>query len=137
MKTTLTKLTTLLALPVLAGTANAAILSTDFDSLATGAVTAANLNSVTTGGTWSLSADTNLTHSIVDDGGDKAFLSDHANDVGAGLLVTATLTLDSAIDTSALTSDLLISFDTHPEATTSFQRKVNWRFHIGIFNKIA
>jgi len=122
-------LVALVALSLFATSANAAILYTDFDSLSTGAVTAADLNSVTTGGTWALSSDTNITHTIVDDGGDKAFLSDHANNVAAGFLVTATLTLDSPIDTSALTSgDLRISFDTHPEATTSFHRYAYWRF---------
>ena len=74
-----------LALALVANATNAAIVTTNFDSLATGAVTAANLNSVTTGGSWTLSSDSNLTHSIVDDGGDKALLSDYAN-IGAGKL---------------------------------------------------
>ncbi|OVE73886.1 hypothetical protein BVX94_02470 [bacterium B17] len=105
------------------------LLEVDFNSLATGEIdnggpTTAQLNSATTGGSWSLSADTNYNHSIVDDGGDKALESDY-NNIAASLNTAFEITLDTAIDIDAMQSDLTITLEAHPEATTSFHRY--WR----------
>jgi hypothetical protein len=105
----------------------ATLLEVDLDSLPGGTVTKAALDGVTSGGTWSLSADANYDFSIADDGGDKAFEADYAN-IGAVLNTAFEITLDSEIDISELASDLTIAFRTHPEATTSFHRYVKWEF---------
>ncbi|OVE73885.1 hypothetical protein BVX94_02465, partial [bacterium B17] len=107
-------------------------LEVDFDSLATGEIdnggpTTAQLNSATTGGSWSLTSDANLTHEIQDDGGDKAFKSNYAN-VNSGWTTFFSINLDTAIDIDAMTSDLSISFDTAVDAGTSFHREVQWQF---------
>lgn len=85
-------------LAVSSATTNAGvILSTDFDSLTTGTVTAADLDSVTSGGTWTLNtARSNTTYSIVNDGGNRAFLADDTGVDDAGRVAFVDIDLDTA-----------------------------------------
>lgn len=85
----------------------ATLLSTDLQSLSNGAVTSASLDSVTTGGSWSLdTARTGTTFTI--EGTDRALLADDTDLTGnAGTQEFATLTLDAVADfsTNAVTWD--------------------------------
>lgn len=107
---------TLLTLGLLAGLAASAygqttLLSTDFQSHATGAATEASLNAVTTGGTWALNTTPNnsetdpaSTFNMVEDlegsVGDKAV--EMAGSTGAGTLHFATLSFGTAADFSSV-----------------------------------
>ncbi|MGJ8649660.1 MAG: alpha/beta hydrolase [Opitutaceae bacterium] len=73
--------------------------STDFDSLTTGAVTNADLDAVSTGGTWFFKADRGASHEAQDSGGDKAVLMDDPDASGNdGNLLFAGVTLDNSVD---------------------------------------
>lgn len=85
--------------------------STDFDSLTTGAVTSADLNTVSTGGTWFFNSSRGASHEAQDSGGDKAVLMDDPDATGNdGNLLFAGVTLDNSIDLS--------------------QKQVSWNFRV-------
>ncbi len=116
----------------------ASILSTDFDSLSTGAITAANLNSVTIGGSWTLGSystgdtpDDVLTHAIENDGGgasEKALSSKISG--GGGLnppwLTTSELDFTTAIDIDA--GEAEFDFEVAQSKGTGFGRPVKYSF---------
>lgn len=109
------------------------LLEVDFNSLATGEIdnggpTTAQLNSATTGGSWSLSANANLTHEIQDDGGDKAFKSNYPAGPDGSFMTFFSINLDTAIDIAAMTSDLTISFEFAPDEGTTATRDIQFQF---------
>ncbi len=122
----------LLGVALCAGTGAAGILDVDFDSLATGVIdgggaTTAQLNAATTGGTWDLNSA--ATHQVqADDDGttDKGFSSRAGSAMwGAGL------DLDTAVDISEMTSDLVITFTTGTTDGTGFTRDAHWKLFDG------
>lgn len=104
----------------LAGSASAAtLLSTNFQGHATGAVTDASLNAVTTGGTWVLNTARGGNFVIEEDAagasiGDKALLLDDDSSLAINTLFT-TLTLTSAA--SFATNAITFTTSTMPRRT--------------------
>lgn len=101
-----------LALSIATAPAATSLLSTNLQSLSTGAVTAANLTSVTTGGTWALNTGrSGAVYSIVEDTtgsptGDRALLMDDpdlSGNSGASNFATVTLTSATSFVTDAIT----------------------------------
>ncbi len=98
-------------------TANATtVLTTDFDSLATGAVTSTNLDGITTGGTWALNTSRDATYIIQDDGGDRALLADDTTGSTPGRVDFFTVSLGLPADINA-TSIATVDFTTATRRT--------------------
>lgn len=77
------------------------VLSTDFASLSNGTVVNADLNGVTTGGTWVLNQARVANFEIQDSGGDKALLLDDPDSTGnSGTVQFAAVLLSSAVNLS-------------------------------------
>lgn len=94
----------------------ATVLSTNFAAHATGAATAATLNAVTTGGTWTLITGRGATYEIQDSSGDKALLLDDPDTTGNnGVIQFAGIGLGSTIDLT--TSDVTWDFSTAARRT--------------------
>lgn len=110
----LKKALTLISLHALTGilASQAAVeFSTDFDSLTSGTVTSADLDTVSTGGTWFLNPNRGASHEAQDSGGDKAVLMDDPDALGNdGNILFAGVTLDNSIDLT--------------------QQQVNWQFRV-------
>lgn len=85
--------------------------STDFDSLTTGAIASADLNTVSTGGTWFFNSSRGASHEAQDSGGDKAVLMDDPDASGnGGNILFAGVTLDNSVDLT--------------------QKQVTWQFRV-------
>ena len=102
---------------MLGGAAYAAnLVTTDFDSLASGDTTATALNGITSGGTWALGSTTNVHQEIHTDagGGSKALFSGSHVEGETATGPGATLTLDTpvAVADLSLGNDLVFSFKT-------------------------
>lgn len=90
---------TLYALAGMHASQAATEFSTDFDSLTTGTITSADLNTVSTGGTWFFNSSRGASHEAQDSGGDKAVLMDDPDGSGNdGNILFAGVTLDSSVD---------------------------------------
>jgi len=126
----------LVALSLFAGTANAALVQVDFDSLSAGAVTATTLDGVTTGGSWTLNSLTggsvSLVHAIENDGGgsgEKALSSKFhgsSNPTNLAISMTSTLDFTNAIDVDVTGAQF--EFEVAQSKGTGFARPVKYSF---------
>ena len=113
----------------LAPVAQADILAVDFDSLATGAVTADALNGVTTGGTWNLNTGVSFQEIQVDSaGGTKALLSGSKSegDKKSGPGATVTLTTAYAVSSLSAGETFHINFVTGSTVKTGWVLEPSW-----------
>ncbi|MES2983084.1 MAG: hypothetical protein V4727_12290 [Verrucomicrobiota bacterium] len=110
--------------------ANAAtLMQTNFNSLATGAVTDANLNSVTTGGVWTLdTARVGATYTIEGPNGDRALLADDTDNNNNGVQIFTTVVLNNVANFSV--DAVTWNFDTAARRTAA-NRGVRYEFFSG------